>query len=181
VPRLGGRQGSRSWQPQAARAGGSLAAGGPGAHGAGNAGGKGGAGGRTWRTRSTTDTLGVGTRRAMPLSLPFMLGSTRATAWAAPVEVGTMFRAAARARRRSLQKWGGGGGAGAAWEEGWRASEGGWGGGGSSCSCGWRQGQVPRCAPRPTCARRPGCAGRRCKSGWWSSWPSRCRTSRPAP
>mmetsp|Transcript_8089 Transcript_8089/g.18341 ORF Transcript_8089/g.18341 Transcript_8089/m.18341 type:complete len:342 (+) Transcript_8089:276-1301(+) len=52
-------------------------------------------------TRSTTDTFGVGTRSAMPLSLPFIWGSTSATAFAAPVEVGTMFIAAARARRRS--------------------------------------------------------------------------------
>jgi hypothetical protein len=36
----------------------------------------------TWMTRSTTDTLGVGTRRAMPVSLPFNGGYTRATAWA---------------------------------------------------------------------------------------------------
>ena len=47
------------------------------------------------------DTLGVGTRRAIPLILPFMEGMTRATALAAPVVVGTMFSAAARARRRS--------------------------------------------------------------------------------
>jgi hypothetical protein len=40
-------------------------------------------------TRSTTDTLGVGTRSAMPFSLPFMDGSTSATALAAPVVVGT--------------------------------------------------------------------------------------------
>lgn len=52
-------------------------------------------------TRSTTDTLGVGTRSAMPLSLPLSLGSTSATALAAPVVVGTMLSAAARARRRS--------------------------------------------------------------------------------
>ena len=45
------------------------------------------------------DTLGVGTRSAIPLILPFMLGMTRATALAAPVVVGTMFRQAARARR----------------------------------------------------------------------------------
>ena len=55
----------------------------------------------TSSTMSTTDTLGVGTRMAMPLSLPFIGGYTRATAWAAPVEVGTIFTAAARARRRS--------------------------------------------------------------------------------
>ena len=55
----------------------------------------------TWMTRSTTETLGVGTRSAMPLSLPLSLGSTSATALAAPVVVGTMLSAAARARRRS--------------------------------------------------------------------------------
>ena len=52
-------------------------------------------------TRSTTDTFGVGTRSAMPLSLPLSCGKTSATALAAPVEVGTMFKAAARARRKS--------------------------------------------------------------------------------
>merc|ERR1719191_50364 len=39
-------------------------------------------------TRSTTETLGVGTRRAIPLSLPLREGSTRETAEAAPVVVG---------------------------------------------------------------------------------------------
>ena len=38
---------------------------------------------------------------AAPLSLPLSWGRTRATALAAPVVVGTMLRAAARARRRS--------------------------------------------------------------------------------
>src|SRR5205807_1367914 len=38
-------------------------------------------------TRSTTDTLAVGTRMAMPSSLPLSLGSTRPTAVAAPVDV----------------------------------------------------------------------------------------------
>merc|ERR1711972_1178684 len=47
------------------------------------------------------ETLGVGTRRAMPFSLPLYLGRTAATALAAPVEVGTMLQAPARARRRS--------------------------------------------------------------------------------
>ena len=55
----------------------------------------------TSSTISTTDTLGVGTRIAMPLSLPFMGGYTKATALAAPVEVGTMLIAAALARRKS--------------------------------------------------------------------------------
>ena len=52
-----------------------------------------------WMTMSTTETLGVGTRSAMPLSFPLSWGSTSATALAAPVEVGTMLSAAARARR----------------------------------------------------------------------------------
>lgn len=55
----------------------------------------------TLQTRSTMETFGVGTRRAMPLSLPLSSGSTSDTALAAPVEVGTMERQAARARRRS--------------------------------------------------------------------------------
>jgi hypothetical protein len=52
-------------------------------------------------TKSTSDTLGVGTRTATPFSLPFSSGITSATALAAPVVVGTMLNAAARARRRS--------------------------------------------------------------------------------
>uniref|UniRef100_A0A6N2M8K3 Uncharacterized protein n=1 Tax=Salix viminalis TaxID=40686 RepID=A0A6N2M8K3_SALVM len=55
----------------------------------------------TWTTRSTTETFGVGTRRAIPLSFPLREGRTRATALAAPVEVGTILRAAALARLRS--------------------------------------------------------------------------------
>src|SRR5215469_11596019 len=38
--------------------------------------------------RSTSDTLGVGTRTEMPSNLPFNSGSTRPTALAAPVDVG---------------------------------------------------------------------------------------------
>src|SRR5882672_4604272 len=52
--------------------------------------------------RSTTETFGVGTRMAMPSSLPLRWGSTRPTAVAAPVVVGIMLTAPARARRRSL-------------------------------------------------------------------------------
>src|SRR2546427_5120794 len=52
--------------------------------------------------RSTTETFGVGTRMAMPSSLPLRCGSTRPTAVAAPVVVGIMLTAPARARRRSL-------------------------------------------------------------------------------
>jgi len=55
----------------------------------------------TFTTRSTTETLGVGTRSAMPLSLPLSWGSTRDTALAAPVLVGTMFNAAALALLKS--------------------------------------------------------------------------------
>ena len=52
--------------------------------------------------RSTTLTLGVGTRMAYPSSLPLSSGITRLKAFAAPVEVGIMDMAAARARLRSL-------------------------------------------------------------------------------
>src|SRR5204863_6940082 len=52
--------------------------------------------------RSTTDTFGVGTRIAKPSSLPLSSGSTSPTATAAPVVVGIIDNAAARARRRSL-------------------------------------------------------------------------------
>jgi len=48
--------------------------------------------------RSTTETLGVGTRIETPSSLPFSSGSTRPIALAAPVEVGICESAAARAR-----------------------------------------------------------------------------------
>ena len=52
--------------------------------------------------RSTSETLGVGTRIAMPSSLPAIAGSTSLSALAAPVVVGIIDSAAARARRRSL-------------------------------------------------------------------------------
>ena len=55
-------------------------------------------------TRSTTETFGVGTRMDRPCILPFSSGRTKPTAFAAPVLVGIMDMAAARARRRSL--WG---------------------------------------------------------------------------
>ncbi len=54
------------------------------------------------KVRSTTETLGVGTRMAKPSSLPDISGMTSLRALAAPVELGIMERAAARARRRSL-------------------------------------------------------------------------------
>src|SRR5688572_24060291 len=46
--------------------------------------------------RSTTDTVGVGTRNDMPVSLPFTSGSTSAVAFAAPVDDGMMLIAAER-------------------------------------------------------------------------------------
>ena len=48
--------------------------------------------------RSTSETLGVGTRTEIPSSLPFNSGSTRPIALAAPVEVGIIDIAAARPR-----------------------------------------------------------------------------------
>ncbi len=53
--------------------------------------------------RSTTDTVGVGTRNAMPDSLPFTSGSTSATAFAAPVVDGMMLMAAERPPFQSLR------------------------------------------------------------------------------
>src|SRR6185503_18895835 len=47
--------------------------------------------------RSTTETFGVGTRNAIPSSLPLSCGSTSPTAAAAPVVVGMIESAAARA------------------------------------------------------------------------------------
>ena len=41
--------------------------------------------------RSTTETSGVGTRKAIPVNLPFNSGMTLPTALAAPVEAGMMF------------------------------------------------------------------------------------------
>merc|ERR1740122_62578 len=52
--------------------------------------------------RSTTDTSGVGTRNAMPVSLPFTAGKHFPTALAAPVEDGMMFCDAQRPPRQSL-------------------------------------------------------------------------------
>src|SRR6059058_1373179 len=52
--------------------------------------------------RSTTETSRMGTRNEIPANLPASSGSTSATALFAPVEVGMMLSAAARARRRSL-------------------------------------------------------------------------------
>uniref|UniRef100_A0A673UB10 Uncharacterized protein n=1 Tax=Suricata suricatta TaxID=37032 RepID=A0A673UB10_SURSU len=68
------------------------------------------------QVRSTTDTLGVGTQKAMPVSFPFSSGMTLPTALAAPVEAGMMFWAAPRPSRHSFPEgpstvfWGGGDG-----------------------------------------------------------------------
>uniref|UniRef100_A0A8C0NZ43 Uncharacterized protein n=1 Tax=Canis lupus familiaris TaxID=9615 RepID=A0A8C0NZ43_CANLF len=48
------------------------------------------------QVRSTTDTLGVGTWKDMPVSFLFSLGMTLPTVLAAPVEAGMMFWAAPR-------------------------------------------------------------------------------------
>merc|ERR1719510_2328755 len=52
--------------------------------------------------RSTTDTSGVGTRNAMPVSLPFTAGKHFPTALAAPVDEGMMFCDAQRPPRQSF-------------------------------------------------------------------------------
>merc|ERR1712186_191020 len=54
------------------------------------------------QVRSTTDTSGVGTRKAMPVSLPFTAGKHLPTAFAAPVDEGMMFCEAQRPPRQSL-------------------------------------------------------------------------------
>merc|ERR1711943_156509 len=46
--------------------------------------------------KSTTDTSGVGTRKAIPVNLPFSAGITLVKALAAPVEDGIILAAAAR-------------------------------------------------------------------------------------
>ena len=56
----------------------------------------------TVHVRSTSDTSAVGTRSAMPSIFPFTSGITSEVALAAPVLVGMIESAAARARRRSL-------------------------------------------------------------------------------
>ena len=57
---------------------------------------------RTCTVRSVADPVGTGTRIAYPSNFPCRCGNTNPIAFAAPVDVGTMFNAAARARRRSL-------------------------------------------------------------------------------
>ena len=46
--------------------------------------------------RSTTETVGTGTRKATPVSLPLTSGQTSAVALAAPVVLGMTFCAAVR-------------------------------------------------------------------------------------
>ena len=55
----------------------------------------------TSAVKSTTLTVGVGTRRLNPSNLPLRSGMTRARALAAPVVVGMMFWPARAARRGS--------------------------------------------------------------------------------
>merc|ERR1719158_1859086 len=52
--------------------------------------------------KSTTDTSGVGTRKAIPVNLPFNAGKHLPTAFAAPVDDGMMFWDAQRPPRQSL-------------------------------------------------------------------------------
>ena len=56
------------------------------------------------QVRSTTDTLGVGTQKATPVSSPFSSGMTLPTALAVPVEAGMMFWAAPQPSHHSLPK-----------------------------------------------------------------------------
>lgn len=55
----------------------------------------------TSHTKSTSETVGVGTRTDRPFNLPCKSGITSPIAFAAPVEVGIILRVAARALRRS--------------------------------------------------------------------------------
>src|SRR3989338_4851427 len=54
------------------------------------------------QVRSTTETLAVGTRNAMPVNFPFKDGITFPTALAAPVEEGIMFWKAPLPPRQSF-------------------------------------------------------------------------------
>mmetsp|Transcript_20214 Transcript_20214/g.68613 ORF Transcript_20214/g.68613 Transcript_20214/m.68613 type:complete len:221 (-) Transcript_20214:261-923(-) len=60
------------------------------------------AGVRRRAVRSTTDTSAVGTRKAMPVSLPLSSGITLVTALAAPVDEGMMLPEAQRPPRQSF-------------------------------------------------------------------------------
>ena len=55
----------------------------------------------TTAVRIVVEPVGTGTLCAEPISLPLSSGITRPIAFAAPVELGTMLAAPARARRRS--------------------------------------------------------------------------------
>ena len=50
--------------------------------------------------KSTTETLGVGTRKAIPVIFPLSSGITLVQALAAPVEAGIMLEAPPRASRQ---------------------------------------------------------------------------------
>src|SRR3954470_22877745 len=52
--------------------------------------------------RSTQETVGTGTRKAMPVSLPLSSGITLPTALAAPVDEGMMFSRMPRPPRQSF-------------------------------------------------------------------------------
>ena len=54
--------------------------------------------------RSTTDTSSVGTRKDIPVSLPFNAGMTLPTALAAPVDEGIILPAAERPPRQSFRE-----------------------------------------------------------------------------
>merc|ERR1712060_533529 len=54
------------------------------------------------QVKSTTDTSGVGTRKAIPVNLPLRAGKHLPTAFAAPVDEGIMFCDAHRPPRQSL-------------------------------------------------------------------------------
>ena len=54
------------------------------------------------KVKSTHDTSAVGTRKAMPVSLPLVSGKHRATALAAPVDEGMMLVYALRPPRQSF-------------------------------------------------------------------------------
>ena len=56
----------------------------------------------TCAVKSTTETVLTGTRKDMPVNRPLSSGMTRPIARAAPVSLGTMFIAAARASRGSF-------------------------------------------------------------------------------
>ena len=54
--------------------------------------------------KSTTEPVGVGTLKDIPVSFPFVLGRTSPTAFAAPVVEGIIFTAAARPPLQSFRE-----------------------------------------------------------------------------